>query len=271
MDDVTEKRVHTKTADTTTIYVGSELGIVALQVAGDYLGDVGLVHQCHPVDLAAVEDRLAVATQEDVLVGDTEEFGSTGFGPATAVGEAGGLVAAADGGSVSRHLHDEWQLLGSCPTVTAIDGDLVGTEDGVYRLDALEYAGLNDVHDIVGGNAPLVATADGLYRLGNGWMKELDGDIRLVEAGTDGAVAHAATRDRFFQRTDGDWIPEDLPVDEPVVGVTSTSEGTYVVTEAGTLLAAVGEGWRDYPLGVNEVVGSAAPSLSGQRRPDGAG
>ncbi|OIB55358.1 HVO_0234 family beta-propeller protein [Natrialba sp. SSL1] len=138
----------------------------------------------------------------------------TGFGPATAVGVTGSTILAAGPDGTVRFLQDErgddgqdgwrdsdWQELEFGPSngsgrddrrtptsIRAIDGDLLATDAGVYRLReadrawVLEHAGLTDVVDVSAAAVPLAATADGLYRLGNGWMEVLEGAFETVTA-----------------------------------------------------------------------------------------
>src|SRR5699024_3304183 len=153
------------------------------------------------------------------------------------------LVAAAPDGTVARREDDRWIEYDTLESVRAIDGDLIAAADGAYRLvdGDLDYVGLDDVRDVAGGT-PRAATATGLYRLGNGWLDELDGDFEMVADGPEGA--HAATADRLYA-FDGDWNPVS-GIERSVVDV---ARGQYAVCADGTLLSATGDEWRAHPLG----------------------
>ncbi|WP_240334754.1 hypothetical protein [Halorussus sp. MSC15.2] len=254
---------------------------------------------------AGADGRLAVATDEDVLVGvfgdgdadesestgdaesesqseadadpEPERFHGLGVGPAAAVGFVGdgGLLVASDDGTVLRGGEGDWTELGELADVRAIDGEFVAAASGVYRAtgDELRHVGLEDARDVAGGAVPLAATGEGLYRLGNGWLDELDGEFRAVsaaaeprteDAGTEtggtGPLgwAHAAGENGLFARENGEWAEAALPVEERVVAV-DHGEGAYAVTANGTFLLSVGDGWRHQILGLRGVRAVAAP------------
>ncbi|PSQ02501.1 hypothetical protein BRC94_02090 [Halobacteriales archaeon QS_5_70_17] len=215
---IEEKRVYDEKRGATAVFVATGTGLARVEVSDDLVGRFGLVERCAARDVAAVGDGVAVATDEDVLVG-RETLSEAGFGPATAVGVA--------------------------------DGDLVAAgERGVAR------AGLDDARDVTAAGVPLAATADGLYRLGNGWMDELDGAFRTVAS--DGRRAHAATADALYARAPGetDWTPGEVPADGTVVDV-GYGERVYAVTGDGTFLVAAEDGWRTRSLGLPEVAALA--------------
>ena len=268
MDDVEEKRVFDDRAGRTDLVVAADVGVLAVEVAEDRVGRFGVVHRCDPTDVAAGGGRVAVATEDDVLLRGpgTDAFQATGFGPAVAVGFDGDApVAAGPDGRVARLEgagdeadaggdHDAWIDLGRLDAeVRAIDGRLLAAADGVYRLPDLSYAGLDDAWDVAAAG-PLAATGGGLYSLGNGWMDEFPGAFRV--AASDGDRAHAATADGFFERASGGWQEVDLPAEGPVVDV-AYGEAVYSVTADGVLLAHAGDGWRSHSLGVEGVVGCA--------------
>ena len=265
MDDVEEKRVFDDRAGKTDLLVAADVGVLAVETAGDRVGRFGVVHRCDPVDVASGDGRLAVATDDDVLLGEngSDAFEPTEFGPAVAVGFDGdapvaaapdGRVARFEGGGDANDRDREWTDLGQLDAeVRSSDGRLLAATDGVYRLPGLSYAGLDDARDVAGAG-PLVATGHGLYSLGNGWVDELSGAFRV--AASDGDRAHAATADAFFERVSGEWREVDLPADGPVVDL-AYGEATYVITTDGILLADAGDGWRSHPLGVEGVVGCA--------------
>ena len=258
-DDITEKRVFTQVRDTLEVVVAAAIGIVSVTVSDDRVGEYGVIHRCAPTDIAAAGHTIAVATETDVLLGGDGEFRQTGFGPAVAVGGPDPIHVAGPDGHISRYIDGQWSEVGRVDAaVLAIDGDLVATADGLFQLTPeLPPVGLDDVWDVATDGLPLAATSEGLYTLGNGWMNVLDGEFRTVS--TDGTRAHAATVDRVFQRCDGDWVPVQIDVEEPVVGV-GYDTAAFAVTAGGTLLIDAGDGFRASPLGIPDVVGMAIPT-----------
>lgn len=257
---IDEKRVYEDRTGGTELLVASELGVTAVTVSDDLIGEFSLVEQCAARDVAAGEDEVAVATGEDVLVGAGGEFSGTGFGPAVAVTVAEDwLVAAGPDGAVGRRDDGEWSTLGTVADVRAIEGDLVATADGVYRLDGddLTHVGLDDVADVATDGTPLAATGDGLYYLGPGWARAQKGAFTTV--GTAGERAHAATPETLYERHEGEWRERSVPVDEPIVEV-AYGRGVYAVTETGTVLVDVGDGWRTRSLGLPGVAGLVVSS-----------
>lgn len=257
MTTIDEKRVYSDREGTTTVLVATEFGVARVEVSGDIIGEFSLAHRCAARDIAAADDALAIATDEDVL---DAGFSPLGFGPAVAVGFDGAkLLAAGEDGRLARREGDEWHELATFDAVRAIDGDLVATDDGVCRVssDGVQHAGLADVRDVSTAGVPLAATADGLYRLGNGWMKTVDGDFRVVSA-TD-EQAYAATADGVMS-CEGDevdeWVDVSVPVNDPVVDI-AFGDGVYAATESGTFLLTTGDGWRSRHLGLTDVTGIA--------------
>lgn len=259
VDDITEKRVFTQAGDTTAVVVAAGIGIVSVTVSDDRVGEYGVIHRCSPSAIAAAGETIAVATETDVLLGDGGGFNESGFGPAVAVGGPDSIHAAGPEGRISRYRDGEWVQVGQLDaTVRAIEGDFVATADGLHRLTPeLPHVGLEDVWDVAVDGAPLAATAGGLYTLGNGWMKTLDGDFRTVA--TNGIRAHAATPDRVVERADGDWITVETDVADRVMAF-GYDDSVYAVTAGGSLLVDAGEGFRATPLGLPDVVGLAIPA-----------
>ncbi|MFC7155834.1 hypothetical protein ACFQPA_10240 [Halomarina halobia] len=250
---IDEKRVYGAKAGRTVAFVAAGAGLVRVDVSGDLVGGFGLERRGAVASVAARDGALAVAAEGDVLIGDGEE---TGFGPASAVGfDPEGALVAAGSGRVARLADDGWTTLSAVEDVRAIDGDLLAAEGGVFRLDGTRV-GLADVRDVSTVGVPLAATADGLYKLGNGWMDALDGDFRVVAC--DGERAHAAASDALYERerVDGEWTEVPLPVAEPVAGI-GYGESTYLVSGEGTFLVAGEDGWRARSLGVRDVRGLA--------------
>lgn len=286
-----EKRIFDAAADVETVLVATEMGVASISVSGEQIGRFGLEVRCVARDVAAVPGEAAVATEDGVLRSHGTEFVATGFAPAVAVGyHEEVLVAADETGRVARYdeAADEWSTVGTLDAdVRAIDGDLLATDEGVFRMrpgeSDLTHAGLDDVRDVAATGIPHAANADGLYALGNGWMRDVEGDATVVEidrhtasaGGVDrahavvdgGLLAHdivgqSPTSDRNVTRSgdDGAWLSVDLPVDEEAAAVAYGSERPYVVTADGTLLLEGDAGeWHYRSLGLGGVGGVAVP------------
>jgi hypothetical protein len=260
MDDIREKRIFGGKDGRTRLFVGSEMGVVVASISGTRVGEFGLEYRTTVRDIAGAPGRIAVATDEDVtLLG--EEVAHLGFGPATAVGFDGeGVVAGDSEGRIARIDSDGVAEIGTAGgAVTASDSALVGTEAGLYRLGdrGLDAAGLDDVRDVDTNGTPLAATGEGLYRLGNGWMKLIDGDATAVASDSEKRRHAVVDGQLYTANPDGDrWAPVELPVDETPVGV-AYGERTYAVTASGTVLIEAEDGWRHQRLGVRGVVGCA--------------
>lgn len=277
MDSIEEKRVYGDREGATRAYVASPIGVVRVQVAGDAVGEFGLCDRCDARDVAASEDTIAIATDEDVRVlrpesgTPDEERSSVGteFGPAVAVGFLDStLLAAGPDGRIARRDDGEWEPIVDDleATVRAVDGDLVGTDSGVYRVHegGLDHAGLTDVRDVSAAGVPLAATADGLYKLGNGWMSILEGPFDVVDADPRSepgriARAHAVAGETSYAYAadDGEWTERERLAD-PVVGF-GYDESVYSVTRGGMFRASTASDaeWRSHPLGITDVTGLA--------------
>jgi hypothetical protein len=322
---IDEKRVYDASEGPTPVYVVGEFGVARVDTSDDLVGEFGLARECTARDAAGRAGRVAVATDEDVLVGvagsETTEFEPLGVGPAVAVGYAsdGHLLVAREDGTVLReeatdpredavHLRERdrnsedgsddaasWTELGNLAGVRAIDGDFVAAESGVYRATGiaqsatktagrsassagLHHVGLDDARDVSTAGVPLAATGDGLYKLGNGWMVEREGEFHVVSAAPDDTPglgwAHAAGESRLLAHEDEEWRDVDLPVSGEVValdhggrengtenvnGVGKANGGVYAVTDDGTFLLSVGDGWTHQILGLRGVTAVAAP------------
>ncbi|WP_248895703.1 HVO_0234 family beta-propeller protein [Haloplanus halobius] len=258
---IDEKRVYADRMGAVEVLVAAEQGVVVASLSDDRVGEFSLDHRTTARDVVADGTRRAVATDEDVLVGD---YSATGFGAAVAVGfdgPGGDLLAAGPDGRVAR-LDDGWTTVGHVDDPRAIDAGMVAAADGVWTVDdGLRNVGLADVRDVHGRGLPLAATGDGLYRLGNGWMDELDGAADVVSADDADDRAHAVSDGTLFARDAvASWTPVDLPADAPPVDVGYTDAATVAVTEGGTLLTDAGDGWRTRELGVTGVTGLAVQS-----------
>ncbi|WP_135303552.1 HVO_0234 family beta-propeller protein [Haloarcula amylovorans] len=268
-DDIalSEKRMYGETRPQTHAYVASGLGVTRVETAGGQIGRFSLEERCSARDVAGANGEIAVATDESVLVSTDDGFAESGFGPATAVGyDADGLLAAGDG-RVGRYADGAWHETGTVADVRAIDGGLLGAEDGVYSLPDCNRLGLHDVTDVTPGYA---ATADGLYeQTGAEWTELRSGGHSAVasdtaQSGDGDRRVHAADADELYVLTDGDWWTCDLPVRERVIDVTY-GDDTYAITEDGTFLVDTADeatadgrgGWRQRSLGLPDVVGVA--------------
>ena len=261
-----EKRVYGAKQAGTELFVACGVGLLRVSVSDALVGEFGLVHRGDVRDVAASEGVLVVATGADVLFGvaggegatdgdgtGDVTFEPTGFGPAVAVSARGGPVAS-DGERVAR-FDEGWTTTAELDGVRALNGGLVAAAAGVHRTDGTAL-GLPDARDVDAAGTPLAATDDGLYYLGNGWMRAVEkaaGGFRVVASDDAGERAHAAG-ERLYSRdgADDDWSAVDVPGE--VVDV-AHAETTYAVTRDGTLWAFdPAEGaWRDRTLGVPDV------------------
>lgn len=296
MSTIDEKRVYGESGGALNAYVGSSMGLVHVKVSGSAVGEFSLCHRRETRDIAAGPGSIAIATNDDVLVAnptDPDSLAETGFGPAVAASYHGEtLLAAGPDGRVARRSGndgrdgDDWDTLADSleADVRAMDGDLIGTERGVYRVHdgALDHAGLSDVRDVSAAGVPLAATDSGLYKLGNGWMKIRSDSVETVA--TDPVSepghlerAHAVSGGVVYEYAAGesdagDWIRDDewattdgtddsggsAASSDPIVGF-GYGETIYAVSSDGTIFAADGDGWRPHVLGVTGVTGIAVP------------
>lgn len=261
---LTEKRVFVEHAGTVEAFVAADLGVAVARVSGDKVGEFALVERTTARDVASTARGVAAATTDDVLLGDSDGFEPTDFGPAVAVTDLdGGVLAASEDGRVAHYDGDgDWTEIGAVDSeVRALDANLVAAADGVYRVTAgeLATAGLDDVRDVAAAGVPQAAAASGLFYLGNGWMAALDGEFDVVEADPGTAEAgelgraHAATPDEFYEHDEGEWAERELPVEESVAGVAYTPESTIALTDAGTLVVDAGDGFRHRSLGLRDA------------------
>jgi hypothetical protein len=259
MSSIDEKRVYDRDTDAETVLVASDLGVLAVSIAGGRVGTVSLRSQRAAFDVLAGEDRVIVATGTDVFgLEPDRDPEALGFGPARAVAlDGNGRVLAASETGVARLTDDGWREVAiegdRGIAIRALDGELLATDQGVYRItdDRLAYSGLDNAYSVSTGG-PYAGTATGLYRLANGWERTLDGRISFVSATAD--RAHAVSSAGLYERTDAGWQQRSLPIgaEESIRAVAYGSE-TYAVTGAGTLLIDEGGTWRTHPLGATDV------------------
>jgi hypothetical protein len=260
-----EKRVYGAKQAGTELFVACGVGLLRVSVSDALIGEFGLVHRGDVRDVAASEGVLVVATDEDVRFGVAGEagaagegdvtFDATGFGPSVAVSARGGPVAS-DGERVAR-FDEGWTTTAELEGVRALDGGLVAAASGVHRVDGTAL-GLPGARDVDSADTPLAATDDGLYYLGNGWIRAVEkdaGPFHAVASDDAGERAHAAG-ERVWERDgdglDADWSPVD--VSGAVVDIAHAGT-TYAVTRDGTLWAfdPAESAWRERTLGVPDV------------------
>ncbi|KDE58578.1 hypothetical protein EL22_03805 [Halostagnicola sp. A56] len=298
MSTIDEKRVYGDSEGAVNAYVGSSMGLVHVKLSDSAVGEFSLCQRSETRDVAAGPSLIAVATDEDVLVADPtdpESFAETGFGPAVAASYHGKtLLAVGPDGRVARCVGgsgrdaEGWETLADTleADVQAMDGDLLGTGRGVYRVHdgGLDHAGLSDVRDISAAGVPLAATESGLYKLGNGWMEIRPGSTEIVAADPASEPghlerAHAVSDGVVYEYVAGDDEAGEWARDEEWAtasgsddsGGPATSSDTivgfgygdtvYAVSSDGTVFAADDTGWRPHVLGVTGVTGIAIPPV----------
>lgn len=298
MSSIDEKRVYSATEGKTDVFVATGAGVARVECSGDHVGGFGLVHRCVARDIAAEGNRLAVATDEDVLVWNGDAFEGTGFGPATerrsapqAVGQSptterseapqaagcnpatavgyhdsGLIVASAGTDQIAEYTEGEWRVLtteSDAIDVRAIDGDLFAAASGVYRRSNGMDGG--QIEPVGLNDARDVSTAPiPLVATASG-LYQLKNGWEIVLDGdvtlieSDGTRTHAASDDGLYARTEnGDWERIELPVEEQIAGV-GYGESVYAVTVDGTFLLNTADGWQTRSLGLPDVCGLAVP------------
>jgi sulfur transfer complex TusBCD TusB component (DsrH family) len=262
---IDEKRVYDGDERDTTVYVAASTGVVAVSVVAERVGGFELAVQCSARDVASGPAGVAVATDDAVLLAAAGgEFVETGFGAATAVAVHGeDLVAATADGDVARYHEGSWRDLGTVTAVANADGDLLATEDGVYRAleESLRHSGLANATDVAAAGVPLATTDDALVQLGNGWMEVAAGDFRFVASDPGAAPgtlgrAHAGTPDVLYAHHDGDWA-RTTDLERPIVDV-AYGDTVYAVSADGWFAAEAPDGWRHQELGVRDVTAATA-------------
>jgi hypothetical protein len=277
VSSIDEKRVYDDREGANVCYLATGVGVVRVAVSDDLVGEYGVVRPGAARDVAVVDGAVVVATDEDVVV-DGE---ATGLGPALAVGTdtGGGVLVVTEDGTARR---PDGPALGHVPDARAVAGGLVAAPDGVYRVgDDVSHAGLDDVRDVAGGTGaapPLAATAAGLYALGPGWSRRVDGAFAAVASGPDGAVAldgdgrvHLSVADGGAGRPLDAW--ERLPALPAALDPVDCARGagvTYVAGEDGRLAVRLdGAEWRVRTLGAPGVRRLVVGEPKGERGPAG--
>ena len=282
MQTLTEKRVFGAKTGVTDVFVATDAGVAAVTVSADQIGTFGLASREPATAVAATADRLVVGTDEGLLGADIDAAGRSADVPdptfAAIDGDTidavsavdltpEGLLVADGDGVIYRGEHagavtepPAWKRLGATDEVRAIDAGLLAAADGVYRVDddGLTNTGLTDVRAVTGVGQPLAATADGLFRLGNGWQSVAEGAFRAVAADGHGH-AHAVGEAGLLVRSadDGAWTTTTPPVEAPIVDLAADRGIVAAVTDDGTLGVTAGDGWRHQRLGLPGARGVA--------------
>ncbi|AFK17979.2 hypothetical protein E6P09_04295 [Haloferax mediterranei ATCC 33500] len=261
---IDEKRVYADKTGKKTVYVAASVGVVGVDVSDNLVGGFRIDHRCDPRDVAGSPGEVAVATADDVLLVQGDDYHELGFGPTTTVGfHRNRVVAADETGRIARFDESGWTDIGEVGEVRALDGSLVAAEDGVYRIsdEGLTHVGLDDAHDVsdpagrlgAAEGTPLAATEFGLYTLGNGWMDAIDGRMTAVASMPDGR-AHAVGPDGIVSREGEVWVSDPIPMDETVVALAHDARAVYAVTDVGTFcVRTTASDWRTQVLGLDAV------------------
>ena len=283
-DDISidEKRVYAGSAGRTDAYVATAAGTVRVSLSADKVGAFDMVSRDPARDVAVLArgdapDLVAAATPDGLsvaVVGDDPDFALVDDDPAVAVGAAGGregVIVAREDGTVERVAFEECGAavasttgLGTVADPRAVDAPLVAAADGVYRVTdgTLVDVGLDDARDAAGAGMPLAATGSGLYWLGNGWMTARERAADAVASDGDGHAMAVVDGDLLVHSGGSEWDGEawavaELPVDETAVALGYGPGVSVAVTDAGTLCVDAGDGWRHQVVGVRDVNGVA--------------
>lgn len=324
MQTLAEKRVYGDRSGATTAFVAAETGLVAASVSGTNVGEFSMPYRGPVRDVLATARGPVIATPDGVYrstsaddrsidAGDVSTTAGDGTGgprssaaferigaaPAVAIGLAGGhLLVGREDGTLLGVARDRWptatdpeaRSIGTLPEIRSIDGRLVATPAGVYRVDpgAIQTddrpgsnrvesdrgstgaeadpkptnVGLEAVNDVFGHGMPVAATDDGLYVLGNGWMDVLEGRFDLV-AGDGHGGTHTAGEPGFFEQTDDGWSERSPPIDGSIAALAHGDGRLAVVTDDGGLCVTDGDDWGHQYIGVSDVRAAAIGPAEG--------
>lgn len=256
-DDATDERqLFGERRPETAAFVAAEIGVARVDLAADRVGQFSLAYQCTARSVAADRETVAVGTDDAVLVDRGDGFEPVGRDSAVAVSlDEGTVLAAAPDGAVSR----DGGRIGSVTDPRRFDGALLATGDGVVRIgEGLANLGLGDVRDVAWVEDGVVAaTPDGLYGDAGQWERLLEGDIQAVAS--DGVRIAVVDGERVLERRDGDWerlAPPETPV------ALAYGESLYAISGDGDFLvytdpSVAGDGrggWRSHALGLPDAV-----------------
>lgn len=263
--DIAEKRVYDDEAGATLVAVASDLGVAVASVSADIVGEFGLALRKPSNDLAVAPDgRLAVAADTGVVLAGPPDAddGPAAVGehqtvferPATVVSVIDdSLLVAGPGGVFREHPDtDEWVSIEPPGDVRDASGRFLATTQGVFRVDGTDCTavGLEDATAVTAADPICAGTGTALYRLGNGWLHERDGEVTAVASAAGRSLAVVDDEPVAY---DGDaWDDTKWPLDSEPVAVT-LGESRYGVTGDGTLAVDAGDGWRHRNLGVRGV------------------
>ena len=271
MQSLDEKRVFAPDRPARTLYVGTDRGLIALSVAGVHLGRYsmairGTVHALCATPagvIAAVDDRVeAIGGAElpstmPATIGEVAVLGADAAAVWTATDDLVTRYPCSDGGDPERHR--------TGGAVTAIAPPFIGTTDGLlrYTSDGLQSVGLEQVTALT--SAPLVGTTEGLYTLGNGWMRQLQGHV--LAAASHPSHSAAATDTGIYLGASG-WAALDAPP-APSVALAVSADVVYAISADGIVMANLpGEPWTQTHLGVSGITGVViAPTTNGKHPP----
>lgn len=260
MGSLSEDRVFAASTQPATAYVAAGIGVLRLQLGPHRIGEFGIAYRCRPHDITVTDNQIVVATDEDVIIKTSDTFERLGFGPAVAVGGDTAIVAGAPDGRVARYTDNEWTDLGTIGRITAIEGGLIGTPDGLYKIENLSSAGLSRINDISRNGTPYVATDSGLYSFETGWHREINGAFWSVTTGSTEETPHviASTPTACYRRETDTWNELTIP-DQGSVVDGAFGNGLHLLTADGVVLTNTGSSWRQQPLGVNRPIGIEIP------------
>lgn len=245
-----DRRLFGDQRETTVGYVASRMGLVRIELSADRIGNYSLLERETVHAVATDQRRVAIGTDEDVLL-DTDDSGectSLGFGRATAVGVDGETVfAASPNGDIGR-LDDasawEWrQSETGVHADTGVQADAgiqsgagIQTDAGIQedteqsRESDPSWQMLGTVEKPVSIDGDLVAANSGVFRLGSTVEALGLADVNdVARDSTDGQIL-AATEEGLY-RGSGDAADWEEISPDPVHRVLSADGGYLAVTD----------------------------------------
>jgi hypothetical protein len=291
MTSIDEKRVYTARAGKRDAFVATAMGVVVVAVSGDVVGDFGLEHRVAASAASARGGRVAIATEEGIVIAAGGSLHALGFGPAVAVGLHDEAVLAADAeGRIARRpfpaavraAGDDDPSASTAGRDRRPDETRGGGNDGVEpdahpgaEPDVVDGEGegasawttigrVERVRAIDGG---LVAAADGVYRVtADGIAPGGLSDVRDVAAA---GRPLAATGDGLYALGNG-WL-RDLSGRFRAVASDPRSDPGADATAAGTEAVAVGDEVYVAPAGTSTGGRHGSPDGGGDATAGGGG